>query len=225
MKTSWAAALAFSASIHGLIGYSFWATGGITNPVPSKDPIPIQISYVPAEAPPPKPIEYPKPRPASKKKKVEIPAELPAVKSQPKLPAEAKAAARQLSSKTPAPAPAASPAPEAAPKTASDFMGDPEKGKVFLGYFGQLKEKIQLNLRRRYNGGGEMGVVTLFFVLNPDGTLVRSSVAAQRSDAGPDLQRVALDSLKRSAPFGAFPKELGKGAVAFSLKVFFDDED
>lgn len=222
MKTSWAALLV-SASIHTFAGYAFWAAGGISNPVPSKEPIPIQISYLPAEAQvQPKPVEVRKPKTeAPKAKKINIPAEVKAVK----VPAKPKAVAAPVVVAPSSAIKASADSPPAAPRTASDFMGDPQKGKIFMSYFGQLKEKIQLNLRRRYRGGGDIGVVTLFFVLNPDGSLVKANVVANRSDAGPELRNVALDSLKRAAPFGPFPKDLGNGAVAFSLKVFFDELD
>ena len=51
------------------------------------------------------------------------------------------------------------------------------------------------------------------------------AVIKKESSANNRLQAVALDSLERSAPFGEFPADLGRGAVAFNLKVYFDELD
>lgn len=200
-------ALLFSLSIHGVLGYSALSRGPEEPSVSSE---PIEISQV----------IYEKPR---IEKKESAPAFAP-LKRRP----AAKAVRSQPVKQAPKPStgiPAKPPIfKPPAPKTAMDFMTDPQKGKVFENYFGKLKEKIHISLRRTYRDAGDMpGVVTLYFVLNPEGNLVRAGILEKDSDAGASLQQTALDSLKRSAPFGDFPPDLGNGPVAFSLKVYFDE--
>ncbi len=218
MRTTTAAIL-FSFSAHAFLGYSL-LPGMLGDSAPTSEPIPIAL------------VRYEKP--LSVEKVVSVPA-LPVKQT----PVGKKIEARPEPSKVIAAKLAALPVPIAAkketsasgaapladrPKTAMDFMTDPQKGKVFFSYFGKLKEKIHLNLRRKYQQADDaLGVVTILFVLNPDGSLVKANVITKESDAAEPLQRMALDSLKRSAPFGGFPRELGNVPVAFSLKVYFDE--
>ena len=156
---------------------------------------PIQISYRLYE----KPLIEEKVRPVPKIKKIEP---LPT---------------RKISISPPAPA---------KPRTAADFMTDPQKGKIFFSYFGKIKEKIHTNLRRKYRPEDtSLGVVSLFFILNPDGSLEKVEVLGKESDASLELQRVALEALKGSSPFESFPVDLGRGPLAFNLKVYFDELD
>ena len=222
MKTTWAA-LIFSLSLHAFCGIAFWE--GSFQDTPAK-PEPIMVSLVTQRAParekapelPKQKYELPKPKPppaAPKRNKIKTVSLAEAQKAEIKNPPPRKPAVD---------APSAPAAENARPKSALDFMGDPQKGKVFIDYFGKLKEKIQLNLRRKYHGAQDsLGIVTLFFVLNPDGSLVKAGIIQKDTDAGEALQKIALEALKRSAPFGSFPKDLGNGAVAFNLKVYFDE--
>ncbi len=214
MKTTWAA-LIFSLSLHAFCGFAFWE-GGLE--AIHATPEPIEISLV-TERP-----VIPERKPELPKLKHELPKlKVQAAPPKTKIKTVSLTDAKKEAPKNPAAA-AASSAP-VRPKTAVDFMGDPQKGKVFFDYFGKLKEKIQLNLRRKYRAADDLGVVTLFFVLNPDGSLVKAGVLEKGTDAGESLQKIALEALRRSAPFGNFPKDLGNGAVAFNLKVYFDELD
>lgn len=213
-------ALLFSLSIHAFFGYSLWA---VTYRNTVSSPEPIQISEVLYE------------RPLLREKTAELSrAVTPKVEEkylQPKKPPLKSVALPEIqdfSSKHPAVQPAqavSKPLPQR-PKTAVDFMADPQKGRIFVNYFGKLKEKIYTTIRRKYNSvDGSLGVVSLFFILNPDGSLVRTSLVEKESDAPPLLQKIALDSLRRSAPFGGFPRDLGNVPVAFSLKIYFNELD
>ena len=228
-------ALLFSLSIHALFGFSFVA-GALREPGSAGEPI--QISEVRYEKPEieakiPETVRPVKRKPAEKK--VQIPAaQARPAKSTARKPLISSDETRRYTISTAQPH-AKSPAVSAAgtggpgpqrPKSAVDFMTDPEKGKIFYDYFGRLKEKIDLNLRRKYhNTEDSLGVVSLYFVLNPDGSLVKAAVIEKESDAQVELQKMALDSLKRSAPFGGFPHDLGNGPLAFNLKVYFDELD
>ena len=204
------AAILFSLSIHAALGYKV-LPGMLQEEVPPQEPI--QISVVSYEKPPVREPVVSIPKHAAKlvaKPAPALPVKIPKTISLP--------AAKIL------PKSEARPVAQQQPKSAVDFMTDPQKGKIFFNYFGKLKERIHTHVRRKYSHtDSSLGVVTLYFVLNPDGFLARSGVLEKESDAGADLQRIALESLKRSAPFEVFPKDLGNGPVAFNLKIYFND--
>jgi len=223
MKT---AALISSLSIHAFFGI-FLFTQTVSRPVSGGEPI--QISYVHYE----KPLILEKTQPQPKTPVMQlVPLKIPAKPHPAKPVSEKKTESRVpvfskkkefASENFERPQPAA-PAVQERPKTALDFMTDPQKGKIFYDYFGRLKEKIDLNLRRKYHGADDaLGVVSLYFVLNPDGSLVKAGVLSKESDADISLQKIALESLRRSAPFGGFPHDLGNGPLAFNLKIYFDE--
>lgn len=111
------------------------------------------------------------------------------------------------------------------PKTSAEIMADPEKGKIFIGYFSEVKKKIQQTLldryARRYSGRGS---VTLAFVLNARGSVEKVIVASKDAGADEMLQDLAVQCLRESAPFGPFPQTLGSQKIAFNVTIFFDGQ-
>ena len=109
------------------------------------------------------------------------------------------------------------------PRTSAEMLADPQKGKIFVSYFSEVKRKIQETLHaryaRKYSGQGN---VTLLFVLNAEGRLEKVVVADQESVWDPTLRDLAMQCLREAAPFGAFPQDLGKGRIAFNLTVYFE---
>lgn len=109
-------------------------------------------------------------------------------------------------------------------KNGAELMTDPQRGKIFINYFGNLKTKIHQTVLKEYSptihGTGE---VALFFVLNAQGRLEEAKVLDRESRAGTFLKQMALDFLKASAPFGAFPSELGAKHLSFSVTVYFEE--
>jgi len=113
----------------------------------------------------------------------------------------------------------------APPKTSAEIMADPEKGKIFVGYFSDVKKKIQQTLldryAHRYSGRGS---VTLAFVLNARGSVEKVIVASKDARADEMLQDLAVQCLRESAPFGPFPQDLGSQKIAFNVTIFFDGQ-
>ena len=109
------------------------------------------------------------------------------------------------------------------PKTGAEIMADPQKGKLFVGYFSDVKKKIQKTLSdrfsQRYTGRGS---VTLAFVLSSEGYLEKVSVLPKGTEGDFELHDLAVQCLRDSAPFGAFPPALGSDHIAFNVTIFFD---
>ena len=111
----------------------------------------------------------------------------------------------------------------AKPKTSAEIMADPQKGKVFVGYFSDVKKKIQGTLIERYaHRYSGRGSVTLAFVLNSHGRIEKVIVASKDEQADEMLQDLAVQCLRDSAPFGDFPQDLGSQRIAFNVTIFFD---
>jgi hypothetical protein len=114
------------------------------------------------------------------------------------------------------------PAPPQAVRTSEDLMSDPVKGKLFSAYFTSVKNSIARTVKEHYDksfSGG--GAVTLYFILNPDGSLQSASVI-QKTGKGDAAKEFALRCLNDAAPFGAFPKELSLNKISFNTTVRFE---
>jgi len=88
-------------------------------------------------------------------------------------------------------------------------------------YYRSIREKILARLKRNYTNHYNNGDVSLFFILNKEGDIVRIDVALSRSTKDVKLIDTALLSLQQAAPFGPFPKNLNTKQVLFSLTISF----
>lgn len=108
--------------------------------------------------------------------------------------------------------------------SSAELLADPQKGVIFLDYYGRIKEKIQGRVRQSYSpqtmGGGS---VTLIFVLKSDGQLERVLVDSQASRASQAAIDFAGACVRSSAPFTAFPKELDSSKISFRVTVVLDE--
>ena len=107
--------------------------------------------------------------------------------------------------------------------TSAELIADPVKGSIFVGYFGQVKKKIQGTVfqkagRNLYGRGS----VCLGFVLDVAGKLEYVRVLPKGTDADSSMQDLAVQCIKDSAPFGSFPKDLGPRHIYFNITIFFD---
>lgn len=120
-------------------------------------------------------------------------------------------------------APGPAPIKKTRPRTGAEIMADPQKGKVFIGYFSEVKKKIQKTLvdrfSSRYSGKGS---VALAFVLSSQGFVEKVSVLPKGTEGDTGLHELAVQCLNESAPFGAFPPGLGPDRIAFNVTIFFD---
>lgn len=109
------------------------------------------------------------------------------------------------------------------PKTSAEMMADPQKGKLYVSYFGEMKKQIQKTLSgrfaRRYSGKGS---VTLRFIVNAQGYLEKVSVSPKDAKEDEMLRDLAVQCLREAAPFGSFPPELGSKRLVFDVTFFFD---
>ncbi|HTL69863.1 MAG TPA: hypothetical protein VL404_01085 [Candidatus Eisenbacteria bacterium] len=197
---------------------------------PSAETAPVRLSKT-ALAATPRPLAYPE-----FKKPAKIPtvseakaANRAAASPAPVLTAEPRAAspAVMAEARRAVPAKAADPAPRpSAPVVAkaSDLLAEPKKARIFVGYFGGIREKINDLVRRRYSreNAGE-GTVTLYFVLRSDGRLERAGVLDRQSDCPASVKEFAVKCLRDAAPFDPFPAGLEADRIAFNLTVLFQD--
>ncbi len=108
-------------------------------------------------------------------------------------------------------------------KNSAEIMADPKKGKIFVGYFTEVRRKIQDTLSSRYaHKYSVRGGVALGFVLNSQGFVEKVAVLEKGTDGDARLQELAIQCLREAAPFGAFPPELGSDRIAFNVTIFFD---
>ena len=124
----------------------------------------------------------------------------------------------------------ASSARETAPSVAqsrssAEILADPKKGKIFVGYFTDVKRKIQNTFSGRFahrystRGGVELG-----FIVNSQGFLEKVAVLPKGTEANERLQELAIQCLRESAPFGPFPPELqSDSSITFSIVLYFED--
>lgn len=108
-------------------------------------------------------------------------------------------------------------------KTAS--VGGQKKGNSsFAGnaavsnYPGKVRNKI--NRAKRRAPGGERGSVVVSFVVGSGGGA--SGIRVARSSGSAALDRAALDSVQRAAPFAKIPEAAGRSSWAFNVPIVFN---
>lgn len=90
------------------------------------------------------------------------------------------------------------------------------------------KEMVQLRIDREKkknwvketDGTYKEGVVSLSFVINPDGTI--SNLKIVKPSPHESLNRAALQAVKKSVPFPKPPPNIYKGGVVIPLKITFE---
>ena len=133
---------------------------------------------------------------------------------------EAKRSARAAPRPSPAVRKAVAPAPVS---SSAELLSDPKSGKIFSGYFEAIKKKIHHRALDRYSrGGAGQGSVTLYFILASDGRVDAVSVSERQSGTDPAVGEFAIECLKTSSPFPAFPKGLNAKKIAFSVTLLFE---
>ncbi|MCG3176401.1 MAG: hypothetical protein MOGMAGMI_01350 [Candidatus Omnitrophica bacterium] len=123
---------------------------------------------------------------------------------------------------TPSPAPARAPRREAL-RTSAELLADPVRGRVFVAYFSDLKERIQQVVRRKYESSGAAGGrVALYFIVNASGELEAVTVVSAETVAPAELRELAKRCVREAAPFGTFPESLKLERVSFNLAISFE---
>lgn len=109
-------------------------------------------------------------------------------------------------------------------KNGEEFLADPQKGKIFLNYFGQVKQRVRRAVEKGYTrerlGRGD---VTLMFVLKADGAVVKVFPVDVNSSADEPMKDFAVRCVRECAPFPPFPKGLSMERISFNLSILFDE--
>ncbi|GEM_PF-1603708 len=109
-------------------------------------------------------------------------------------------------------------------RSSAELLADPQKGAVFSNYFGRVKEKIHVALRKKYSAAEEgEGKVTLLFILNSQGRLQKVSVLDSQSSSSEKIKELAKECVTRAAPFENFPQELALNQIAFNVTIYFEE--
>lgn len=108
-------------------------------------------------------------------------------------------------------------------KTAS--VGGQKKGNssaagnaAVSNYPGKVRNKI--NRAKRRAPGGERGSVVVSFVVGAGGQA--SGIRIARSSGSGALDRAALESVQRAAPFARIPEAAGRASWAFNIPIVFN---
>lgn len=108
-------------------------------------------------------------------------------------------------------------------KTAS--VGGQQKGNsstagnaAVSNYPGKVRNKI--NRAKRRAPGGESGSVVVSFVVGSGGQA--SGIRVARSSVSAALDRAAVDSVQRAAPFAKIPEAAGRSSWAFNVPIVFN---
>lgn len=206
--------LSASLVLHTLLAVSFYQPGAQKEDAGKKFVDISYVRYVPEKNAPPQ-IQYPpviKNAQPSKEKAVLI-----------------KAPARSLNNNAAAPIERVIPAAAAKEggfiiKSSDELLADPQKGKIFLNYFGLVRQRVRHEAEKGFlRGSLGHGDVMLYFVLKSDGAVVNVSVINERSSAEPFIKDFAVRCVRACSPFPRFPKELGMQRISFNLSILFDE--
>ena len=85
-------------------------------------------------------------------------------------------------------------------------------------YPGKVRNKI--NRAKRRAPGGERGSVVVSFVVGAGGQA--SGIRIARSSGSGALDRAALESVQRAAPFARIPEAAGRSSWAFNIPIVFN---
>ena len=211
--------VALSVAVHTMLGSPFYFA---LRKLAAKDKEAVEVSLVQIPPAPPQ-IQYRKEKPAEKPAPVKKqPAPVSAARK-----IESRCAfhfhqhlrAKRMKEKIPA-----NKAQIKSLSSSQELTADPQKGAVFLNYFAAIKAKIQETIEKKYadqNVG--QGTVALIFVLTQDGRLERAFVVDKDSRADDAVKSFATESLRASAPFAPFPKEIPSDRISFNIAVSFQE--
>lgn len=184
-------------------------------PVEQQEPLEEVIPDV-VEAPTPEvAVPLPQPRPVIEEEKAEKPVEKPRPRKKEKPEKKEPATKPTMTAKVEAPT-----APRAAAQKSSEGESAPRvsPAKWHSRVVSWLKRHQRYPSRAKARG--EQGTVQVAFTVDPGGRVTSSRVT--RSSGNPELDKAALDMLRRASPVPAPPKELAKASIPLALPVTFD---
>ena len=103
------------------------------------------------------------------------------------------------------------------------FKSEKISNPKYLSYNQSIRQKIK---RRAYSFVNhpdfEEGEIYLTFALADNGTLIQVKIIEAKSEANEYLRNVGLRSIRESAPFAAFPKDLDYPELTFNIVISFE---
>lgn len=108
-----------------------------------------------------------------------------------------------------------------APKSAASVESRASKAKSVSPAKWQSRVVAWLNRHKRYprGAGGEQGMVNVAFAINASGSVL--SVRIARSSGNAELDKAALDMVRRASPVPAPPPEIAKSRMNLAMPVQF----
>lgn len=108
-----------------------------------------------------------------------------------------------------------------APKSAASVESRASKAKTVSPARWQSKVVAWLNRHKRYprGAGGEQGMVNVAFAINASGSVL--SVRVARSSGNAELDKAALDMVRRASPVPAPPPEIAQSRMNLAVPVQF----
>ena len=94
-----------------------------------------------------------------------------------------------------------------------------EELEEYIQYYELIREKIKWNITKYYGNSRLEGAVEAVFTLGKRGGLKNLSVSSNSKYQSEKLKKVALKSIRRSAPFPSFPSSLKKENLTFSVAI------
>ncbi|BCH22613.1 energy transducer TonB family protein [Mesorhizobium sp. L-8-3] len=184
-------------------------------PVEQQEPLDEVIPDVVEAETPEVAVPLPEPRPVIEEEKAEKPVEKPRPQKKEKAEKKEPAAKPTMAAKVEAPT-----APRAAAQKSTQGVSSPRvsPAKWHSRVVAWLKRHQRYPSRAKARG--EQGTVRVAFTVDPGGRVTSSRVT--RSSGNPELDKAALDMLRRASPVPAPPKELAKASIPLALPVTFD---
>lgn len=97
---------------------------------------------------------------------------------------------------------------------------DLTESPAYMDYYRLIREKIRKTAYQSYSGRNQ-GIVYINFSIKKDGNLEAVELS-QESTPIDSLKRNALESIRKSAPFPPFPKELSNHSyLQFNISIHF----
>ncbi|GEM_PF-6712183 len=94
----------------------------------------------------------------------------------------------------------------------------------YAAYSQMVRDRIKQKLESHYKHYRKNGDISLFFVIGPDGKLVRTDIDLQNSTNDKKLLDIAIASLEASSPFPPIPQRLSSEELPFSVTISFQEK-
>ncbi len=102
-----------------------------------------------------------------------------------------------------------------------EVPADPKVKAYYLDYYDKIRRRIRDTAFSLYRRGMRGGDVFISFMLDSKGRLIEAHVVPERSSAPRALFEIAMNALRQSSPFGAFPPELVHDQLRFNVIISF----